>query len=687
MSLIGQFTLAMALVVAQGLAGAWTWSWLRPRSTVFERVGVGLALGTATSAVVGVALFFIHPRMWLAPVLVVAVVAITVRVRGGQWFPAQRLPIRRSQIAAVAIGAVSGFASLAWAWRSYPLTGSGTSYHGDMLFFQALAQSLADLGPRESILMSGSQLRYHWLTYAWAGQIGELAAPEPFLMLTRVLPITALLGCVLIVTAWTGRIARHPWAPSIAVLLLVVGGYVGASFGTILNFDSPSQQMSTVWLLGLSVIFLAALRAQRLPWLLIVIAFLAAATTAGKVSAGAIMMFGFAAVAIVSTFRKQAWMRRAWGATAVAAGASVAAFLAWVAGGNDSGGLGLGFLDKMATVIGLNPMRGTLGVALGTALLVLAVAARWVGVVWLLKDPALRWRPWVVMVTAMGLAGLLAIVVLGQGINDSWFALSASAPLAVGAAAGVGIALARAGMPGLRPPAPVIVIVAGSLATVVLVLVLWRQPGDATRWLAPLSAVVATGLLGLLAMKRTLPPTTSVLVGITIGLTVIAGVGRVLPLAGPLISTREGTRIPSEFTLVDSFALLDSDTVAPWDQGAREAGRWLRARTSMADLIASNRTRSPLVAALGGRPTYLSGGHYQGPYGPPGAIEEVQLRDGYAHAFVSNPTAETWRPLCEAGVTWLWIDPSLTPVRDWSPYVSIEQSGASVILARASSPC
>lgn len=683
MSVVVQFALASAVVFGQGLAGAWVWSWLRPRSSVLERIGMGLALGTATSAVTGIALFLIQPRLWLLPIMLIAVLAIALRLRRGVWFPETGVKVRRSQIAAVGVGLITGLGSILWAWRTYPLSGSGDAYHGDMLFFQAVADSLASLGPSDSTLMIGSQLRYHWMTYAWSGQISDLVAPEPFLVLTRILPIAALLGAVLITVSWTGRVSRHPWAPMIAVLLLVTGGYVGASFGTILNFDSPSQQLSTVWLLALSVAFLAALRGRRMTWLLIVVAFLAAATTAGKVSAGAVVLFGMGAVAVVGAVRGEPWRGRALTTFAVAAVACLAAFVAWIAGGNDAGGLGIGFLDKMATVIGLNPVRGTVGVILGTVILLVAISARWIGAAWLLADPTTRRRPWVVLATAMGTVGLFSVVVLGQGINDSWFALSASAPLAVASGAGLGLALRRAGMFGIRPTQQVVVMALGGAVAMLLVVVLWRQPGDATRWLGPFAAIGVTALFGLLAMRGRM----GTLIGLTIGLTVTAALGRALPVAGSLVSTREGTRIPSEFTLADSFELIDTETTVRWDQDARDAGSWLRTETSLADVIATNRTRSPLVAALTGRPTYLSGGHYQGPYGPAGSIEEVQRRDARIQSFLNDPNDATWQPLCDAGVTWLWIDPSMTSVRDWSPYADTRVAESSVILAQARSVC
>lgn len=674
----------MALVVvAQGAVGAWLWAWLRPTSNVLERLGAGIALGTALSAVVGVLGFPIGTWAWFLPLLLVVVLVGIVRARTGRFWPGHRRSVTVPESCAIGIGAVAGLFTLLWSWRSYPLSGSGTTYHGDMLFFEALSQSLATLGPNDSIMMSGSEIRYHWMTYAWAGQLSLFADSAPFVALTRIAPIVALLATGAMAISWTRRVSHHPWAPTIAVVLLILGGYVGASFGTILNFDSPSQQISTVWLMALLMALIAGLRNQRFIAMLPVVTVLGAATTSGKVSAGAIAISGFTLVLVVAWLRPESWRHRALVLWLVLVTGSLAAFLLWIVGGNDAGGLAIGLLDKMGSVIGLNPVRGTLGVIAGTALLVLAIGARWVGMVWLIADPVRRWRPWVVLMAGMAAFGLASVLILGQGINDSWFALSASAPLSVAAAAGVASALNSAGMRAVRPTREVAMAAAAGVMAGAVVLLLWQQPGDRFRWLAPISAVVITGSFGALLWRGT----RGVVLGLTIGLTVAAVLARLLPLAGPLVSTREGTRLPSEFSSIETVGLRDNDLTPPWGQSERDAGSWLRSVAAAEGLIATNRTRSPLVAALTGLPTYLSGAHYQVPYGPRGALDEVLVRDGRSHDFINEPTEARWRALCQAGVRWLWIDASLTQKRSWEPFAEVMWQEEPILLALLSDRC
>jgi hypothetical protein len=285
--------------------------------------------------------------------------------------------------------------------------------------------------------------------------------------------------------------------------------------------------------------------------------------------------------------------------------------------------------------------------------------------------------------TGMAAFGLTSLLVLGQGINDSWFALSASAPLSVAAAVGVASALRSAGMHSVRPTKQVAVTAASGVLAGAVVLVLWQQPGDRFRWLAPISAVVITGSVGAFLWRGI----RGVALGLTVGLTVAAVLARLLPLAGPLVSTREGTRLPSEFSSIETVELRDNELLVPWGQSERDAGSWLRSRAEAEGLIATNRTRSPLVAALTGLPTYLSGAHYQVPYGPRGALEEVLVRDGLSHDFINEPNEARWRSLCEAGVRWLWIDASLTQTRSWEPYAEIMWQEEPVLLALIRSNC
>ena len=248
------------LVLAQGIAGALWWRMLRPSRSVpvLEAVGMGLGLGTAGAMIVG-----LWSWWWLFVVLsLIAWFVVRLRQASRSLSPIAPLaPLTRPDVLALVVGLVPGLGALLLALRSYPLSwvGSFGGYHGDMPFFEALAASVARLGPGASIFMDGASLKYHSLAYGWAGQLTLTVDAEPFVVLTRLLPLVGLLAAIAIAASWTRHFSRAWWAPALAVGLVITGGFVGATYGSVLNMDSPSQTMGAVWLLALSIVLMQAL--------------------------------------------------------------------------------------------------------------------------------------------------------------------------------------------------------------------------------------------------------------------------------------------------------------------------------------------------------------------------------------------------------------------------------------------
>jgi len=223
------------IVGAQWWAGSWAWSRIRPAASEWEILGIGLALGTAASTFSGLAVSMVAGVPWGWAVMPVAV-AIAALVRRSQTGAGRDSGTERSvsdvsvpAILGLSVGLISGLAAIVWAVRSYPLlSGDWSRFHPDMGFFEALGNSLAFWGPADSIFTPDSVVRYHWLVYAWSGQVQGSIGAESFTVLTRVLPIVALIGAVLVAVAWTRELSRSRWAPALAVALLVAGGFVGA---------------------------------------------------------------------------------------------------------------------------------------------------------------------------------------------------------------------------------------------------------------------------------------------------------------------------------------------------------------------------------------------------------------------------------------------------------------------------
>lgn len=681
--------LAIAIVLVQAATGAFWWRAVRgPSVRVLEAIGMGLALGTAAATLSGVILVGRAPAGWgwLAPTAVTLVMAPFVLRRSPGLLDTWRATTWRPALTALAISGGLGLASIAVNLRNYPLRSSETisTYHPDMLFFEALSTSLARLGPSDSIFMAGAELRYHWFSYAWSGQLAQAAGTDPFVVLTRILPVVALVGSVLIAVSWTQRLTKGFWAPSLAGVLIVFGGYVGATYGTILNFDSPSQALTTVWMLALCLALLGAVgrRATRrapLVGILAVVALLTVAATGGKINSAAVVLAGWGLVALVALVRREPWRLRAWLALAVLVVAFGATYVAWVAGpaqvGFDVGSL----LNRASSVQGLNPSTASWGIVAGTVILSIAIVPRWAGVAWLVTSKRSRWQPFTVLSVGIGVAGMLALLVLTGGVNDAWFALSSSAPLSVASAVGVSRAV-RATAPGRGwRPAPIVVAAAvGGALLAVVVLALWSFGPDRSptlRWLGALVAVGGAILLGVLLARRTQPAGRRRSAGLALTLVVLvmmAGLGRVLGVGSSSFAVQAETGFsPSEFRPFElTTTAIDQTLVNSWSPGQVGAAAWLRDNVGDDGLVATNIAYGSLVPALSGRRTYISEIRYVAAFARADRIDELLAREAATWAFIDSPSDASAAPLCAAGVDAVWVDPGRTANRDWEPWAT-----------------
>ena len=725
--------LALTVITSQWAAGAAAWWLIARRARLLEVLGGGLALGTAASALSGVIAWPILGPVWssLLPQALMLLVLATVgglryRRRGRQPAAAvapgtsTRLAVDRWEMLAVTLGLVIGTLAIAVNLGRYPLdiASGSTSFHQDMVFFQPLSRSLAMVGPDDSIFMAGFPLHYHWLSYAWAGDLDAIAGTQPFLVLTRLLPFTTLIAGVLLIVAWSRRLSASRWVASLAVVLLISGGYVGATYGTILNFDSPSQEFSTVWMLGLGLALwhllgsagepavdspaglthdLEPARWQRL-LSLILVALLAAAATGGKVSASATLLSAWCLLVLVAIVRRSSYRWWALGG-AVIGGLSSWWFLTrYIAGSAQGGGIGLGsLLERASSVQGLNPMAGTLGIATGTAILGLAIAERWAGLVWLVHDRRTRWSPGSILGVGLAIVGLATVLLLSGGLNDTWFALAASAPLCAISAWGVrqGIAATtRPASPGRRAMPWAISIITG-IVLLGLVLILWTlgpNTGTNLRWAGPVVAIVGAVLAGALiarsAVLRGSAPSRILAIAIVV-LVTMAALSRVLGLAADRFGVpADNGRRTSEFLQDGPFlGIRDAALQWTWSADQAAAGAWLAAQGQLngnGGLVATNQTRSPLVAMLSGRQTLVSAVQYQVPYGTAWRQGDALVRDGDSWRFIDTPSAEHARKLCGQGVRWVWVDPAKTRTRSWDPYAAVVFERPDVIILRLS---
>ena len=686
--------LLTGFVLWQAVFGAVTWRWLRPTAPLLEVAGAALAVGTAVSALAGVlsATAGLGPWGWLVP----SAVALALRIR--------RRPrsiddeVERGWSFASLLGffaaVIPGLAIVLYTLRRYPLTwvGGWDGYHPDMPFFEAISVHIAQYGAFSTPFLTEGAVRYHWLSYTWAGQLTLAADAAPFVTVTRVLPVVALLGSAAMVASWTRQLSKHAWTPTLAGLLLSLGGFTGAVFGGVMTMDSPSQSMSVLWLIAFSIAVIHLAQTPETRWLgPILVGVLAFALVGAKVSAAAPAVAGVLLLTLVQALRRDLRSIRLLVATIVGAASGFFFFLFGSLGG---GGLTLGALvDKASSQQGLNPIDTKYAVVAGTAILVLAVLPRWAGVLWLLTQRDWRWRPEVTY--SLGLAGSsIAALVAFNSFNEVWFSSTVSGPLAAISAVGAGDALARI---TARPRASQTLLLAVStgvaLVSFFIVWQLWATGASGGnlwvptwRWFGPIAVWGISLFGGFLISWWALRQASlgGILAGTTVLLVLASVPGRLLGVGTGLVAAQENGIRNEWFNVgVERYAVgRDTQTVDQWTDAQMTAAAWLRDNAPTSALLGTNLTLSPFVPAVTHMPTYVSGIRYQSPYGYPWMSPIMLDHEDLTWNFIDSPSSSTVKPLCAANVEWLWIDLSRIPERDWEPFYSTRLAEQDTVIAQ-----
>jgi len=323
----------------------------------------------------------------------------------------------------------------------------------------------------------------------------------------------------------------------------------------------------------------------------------------------------------------------------------------------------------------------------------IAVVPRWAGLVWLVGDRATRWAPSTVYGLGLTIGGVATVALLSGGFNDLWFAVAASAPLAVISA--VGVAGAATWLGPLARRRVLLALVWGLLVSVIVAFI-WASGstgiiGIGWRWAGPvvgfaLAVVGATVLAWGVGRPRGRS---------TAALSLIALVAIALParfvyaIAEPFARPQEGSVSTVLFSPQGTFVpTRDQDREIEWSDTQSAAGAWLRENANPDEVIVTNLTLGALVPSLTRLTTYISDIHIQAPYGLVSGIAEIHTREEQSWDFIDYPSPETLAPLCSADVTWVWVDPTRTATRDWQPYADIAwQAEDAVILRVARDRC
>jgi hypothetical protein len=675
------------VVVVQLATGTLLWRWVRGSvaSGFAETVGMGLGLGTLTS-LLGAQLLLpvgLGGLGWLLPTALVAAAAL---------LPSVRRRLRAGEVRPPALDEVGGLlAGIAVAlvpvrsfWQVHPLEWNGWwRYYSDIPHHEALSSSLATWGPGDSILAVGEPTRYHWFAHGWAGAVADAAAAEPFVAVTRVLPLVTVLGTVCLVWAWARRLTDSRAAPWLALLVTVLATDVATErqLGFVDLFTiSPSLGLPALWFLAAALVLTEHLHG-RLRGGLVLLALLAVGCMGGKTSYAAVLGAGAGLAAFASLWLPQ-FRARAWQALGVVAVALAGAFAAVILGSTGNLRLEPGAL---AEVHGVLPDRSWTGLALGTGAFVLVVATKWAGVAALLADRRTTARPEVWFAVGAGAAGLLLAAALGHpGSSQLYFPVSAGLAVGVVSAWGLAEALHRVPRGWLVAAVLLGALAAAAGRTGVLGAPAWAGPY--LLWSAPVALAATVLVVGVPTHGRSRPD--GGLPARALGASAVCAVTAALVTG--LVVTADTARSPVPAPPAAGAPLA-------WTDSHEQALRWVRENTAQDDVVVTNRQCSGarpglgpcgdyrwfLTAALGQRRTYVEGADYVASQPPPEwVLDRVQL----SRRFVGAPTPADARTLWDAGVRWAVVDLASTPNREWAPYAEEVFATRTTVVLRLTPP-
>ena len=676
-----------AVVLTQVATGAVLWRLTRGpiASHLSEMIGMGLALGTLTS-LMSAQLLIATPLAqlaWLLPTAVLAAAFARSRVRR-RFRSGSIAPVGLDEAATVAFGVGVGLIFVWSFWRRHPLQWEGWwSYYVDIPFHEALATSISTWGPNDSILVAGEPIRYHWFAHAWSGLTTHAAGAGSFVVVTRVLPLIALIGVVCLTWAWSRRMSSLRSVPFLAVLVATLAMDVGSRQPLTLVSNltvSPSMGIAAVWLLASAVIFtehLAGRLTRPEPLLFLT----SLGCLGGKVSTAAVLVGGVGLVAIMSVVMRTS-RTRIWVDAATVLVATAVGYVALLVGSD--GRLAPEF-GASATAYRFLPDDGRVGIAVGTVAVLLAIAAKWAGLVSLLASRSTRARPEALFGLGAALTGLLLVSVLGHpGSSQLYFSLSAGVVIAVICGWGFGQAVHR------LPPRTVLVSVLvgliagfgglasrGGFVDAATALPRWLWLAPLAVWLPPLllCVLVTSGVLGH-ARRPTRQPTAVAVSAAAISLVVSS-------LTFGLLVLTDTIREPPP-TAPSAGAPL------AWTDDHVAALTWLREHSDVDDIVATNRqcsgarptcdtSRWFLGAAISQRRMFVEGSAYAVDTAP--LPRWVKDRIALSRNFVDEPTEQDTATLWNAGVRWVVVDLASTETRSWSPYArKMRENEVSVIL-------
>lgn len=416
----------VALITANVWAGSSLWVLSLRRSVpIAEALGVGIACAFLAPSLLLLASPFGLPTLldWL---IFPAIAAVLVAWRSAKCARQMRLDFKAPQWVGAGIAILAGVTLNRYWLELYrtPNLVDPKSFHPDMFALEAIVQANPAHGLGQMGMMADWPMRYHWLSYGWAGSLADATQATPFFTLAQILPLLAIFGTAFLVAALASRLSSRRWVPAAAALTVVCGHQIGDSSGLTINWESPSQAVSTVTLLLGLLLLLHSKQKHNLLALAMTLLVVTFVTTGFKFSAGVVLLAGIVGYIAVAVARSQ--LPRAYLGVIVAGVLGVGAFWLLFQSGQETGGLLFPRMVNVNDVLSPGTWFSSASNLKTAAWRTLAVLPGWAGLIYLLMRYRWKMEPIAGAALFMACGGLLPLWLLQEVAPTSTFFLASA---------------------------------------------------------------------------------------------------------------------------------------------------------------------------------------------------------------------------------------------------------------------
>ena len=326
-----------AVILVQTFPGILFWILFSPKKEIQfpELVGVGFAFGSLFTVFSAITLrpLGYQSFSWILPFAISALALMIPRVRS----EVQSFSLIDSKISELVFISSSFLFAIAlyWIWvlpiatalcflaisakksrqiwacllmpisivTSYFLRSSSTQwwlFSHDQVYLEGVSEAIFRYGPAENMHLVGHGYPYHWFSLLWSSVISHGASLPPFVALTKVLPLVALLVCVLLI--WAASTHYRTASGYVAVMFF---GFASNAINWIpIRFiNSPTFLFSLIWLLAFVFLIRFAISNPSFPISLSLAIFLIG-SFGGKVTHGVVALGGLSGMGLYSVFNR-----------------------------------------------------------------------------------------------------------------------------------------------------------------------------------------------------------------------------------------------------------------------------------------------------------------------------------------------------------------------------------------------